>query len=136
MNYYEDYNIRYEKNIPSIELEKLFSSVNWESAKNPELLHQAFLNSSNCITMWHSNHLIGVIRSMDDGCWSANIDCLVVHSSYQHHGIGHSLVKALMNRLKNVKYINVSPDCKENVKIYTDFGFKETGGCSLQYVTS
>ena len=104
-----------QKNFDFIQLQELFSSVGWESAKDPQTLVLAFLFSSNVISCWHDDKLVGIIRSMDDGYWSANIDCLVVHKDYQGKGIGSKLLEVLLDQIKNIKYINVAPDSQKQI---------------------
>ena len=114
------------------QLRELFTSVGWESAADPVKLFFAFLYSSNVISCWHDDKLVGIIRSMDDGCWSANIDCLVVHKDYQGKGIGTKLLEVLLDKLKNVKYINVAPDSRKQIRFYKKAGFSLIKGCYLQ----
>ena len=121
-----------QKNFDFIQLQELFSSVGWESAKEPQTLVLAFLFSSNVISCWHDDKLIGIIRSMDDGYWSANIDCLVVHKDYQGKGIGRKLLEVLLDQIKDIKYINVAPDSRKQIKFYKKAGFSLIKGCYLQ----
>lgn len=117
-------------------LQVLFSSVNWKSASNPQKLVNAFMNSTNVISAWEDDRLIGIIRSMDDGCWSANIDCLVVHKDYQGKGIASKLLTELLDDLKNIEYINVCPDDKKMDTFYLQFGFNIVDGYYLQKINS
>jgi N-acetylglutamate synthase-like GNAT family acetyltransferase len=121
-----------KKDFSEVELKELFSSCGWSSAKKPEVLVLAFHNASNVVCAYDANKLIGIIRSMDDGLWSSNIDCLLVHKDYQHKGIGTQLMNALLKKITNVEYINVCPDKRENAKFYKQFGFKVINGCYLQ----
>jgi len=121
-----------QKNFDFIQLQELFSSVGWESAKEPQTLVLAFLFSSNVISCWHDDKLVGIIRSMDDGYWSANIDCLVVHKDYQGKGIGRKLLEVLLDQIKDIKYINVAPDSRKQIKFYKKAGFSLIKGCYLQ----
>ena len=121
-----------QKNFDLVQLRELFSSVGWESAKDPQTLVLAFLFSSTVISCWHDNKLVGIIRSMDDGYWSANIDCLIVHKDYQGKGIGKKLLEVLLDKLKNVKYINVAPDSRKQIRFYKKAGFLLIKGCYLQ----
>ena len=121
-----------QKNFDFIQLQELFSSVGWESAKDPQTLVLAFLFSSNVISCWHDDKLVGIIRSMDDGYWSANIDCLVVHKDYQGKGIGSKLLDVLLDQIKQIKYINVAPDSRKQIKFYKKAGFSLIKGCYLQ----
>ena len=117
-------------------LQELFSSVDWKSAENPQKLVNAFKNSSNVISAWEDDHLIGIIRSMDDGCWSANIDCLIVHKDFQGKGIASKLITELLEDLKNIEYINVCPDDKTMDSFYLKFGFNIVDGYYLQKINS
>ena len=113
--------IKRTKKFDSADLQELFSSVNWKSAANPQKLVEAFKNSSNVVSAWETSRLIGLVRSMDDGCWSANIDCLVVHKDFQGKGVAKQLMTELLNDLKNIEYINVCPDDKVMENFYSDF---------------
>lgn len=121
-----------QKNFDQVQLKELFTSVGWESAKEPQTLVLAFLFSSNVISCWHGDKLVGIIRSMDDGYWSANIDCLVVHKDYQGKGIGRKLLEVLLEQIKDIKYINVAPDSRKQIKFYKKAGFSLIKGCYLQ----
>lgn len=112
----------------------LFDSVGWESAKDSRSLMLGILYSSNVISCWHNKKLVGLIRSMDDGYWSANIDCLLVHKDYQGKGIGSKLLEVLLEQLKDIQYINVAPDSRKQIKFYKKAGFKLIKGCYLQKV--
>lgn len=114
------------------DLKELFASVNWKSAGNPQKLVLAFENSSHVISLWDGETLAGIIRSMDDGCWSANIDCLVVHKNYQNQGLAKLLLGELLKDLQGIQYINVCPDDKSMMPFYESFGFKLIEGCYMQ----
>lgn len=115
----------YDKNFTLKQLTDLFNSVGWyEDTEMPESLFKGINNSTNIVCCYEEDKLIGIIRSMDDGFWSATIDCLVVHYNYQGIGIGSNLIKKLLVLLENIKYISVSPnDCKNN-SFYQKFGFE------------
>lgn len=114
------------------DLEELFSSVNLKSAEKPEILQKAFIKSSHVIGAFYGNTLLGLIRSMDDSCFSANIDCLIVNPTYQKIGIGSKLLEELLNDLKEIHYINVYPVSIEMIHFYNKFGFKTINGLYMQ----
>ncbi len=121
------------KDFPREQLAELFASVEWETPEDAPMLVRAFANSTRVISAWDGERLVGIIRSMDDDLWSANIDCLVVHRSYQRQGIGSALVKRLLERLSHVKYVSVSPSERENIGFYEKLGFTVIeGGALLQ----
>lgn len=121
-----------KKHFKKTELQELFASCSWESSKQPELLVKAFLNSSKVVSAYDNNKLVGIARSMDDGFWSSNIDCLLVHKDYQKQGIGTQIIRILLKKLSNVKFINVCPDKRQSINFYKRFGFKKIKGCYLQ----
>lgn len=119
------------KDFDPIVISSLFHSVGWDLDTSPEILVNGMGNSTNIISAWDGDKLVGIIRSMDDGYWNANIDCLVVHADYQHKGIGTMLLKALLAKIGNIINISVSPSEKENNSFYEKFGFKTVDGSSL-----
>lgn len=106
------------------DLKELFYSVGWEFSTDAHILVEAMKNASNVVSAWDNNKLIGIARSMDDGCWSANIDCCVVHKQYQNQGIGTKIMRELIDNIKHIKYINVSPNENKNIGFYEKVGFK------------
>lgn len=123
--------LRETKDFDPIGLAGLFHSVGWDTDTPPEKLANGLKNSTNIISAWDGDKLVGVIRSMDDGCWSANIDCLVVHADYHHKGIGTALLKALLEKIGDILNISVSPNERENISFYEKFGFESVEGSSL-----
>ncbi len=70
------------------QLEELFSSVRWESAKFPERLARAMKGFSYVRSAWDGDRLVGLIAAMDDGEMTAYIHYLLVSPEYQGRGIG------------------------------------------------
>lgn len=117
------------------ELKSLFDSVGWGDDMSSDTLFAAISRSSHCAVARLDGKLVGFARSMDDGIWSANIDCVVVHNDYQRQGIGNNLLCALLAQLRCVRYISVSPDHAEVAPFYEKHGFKLMGdGCLMQRV--
>ena len=58
------------------------------------------------------------------------IDVVLVHPDYRGLGIGSRLVKSLIDRLCEVKYISVSPNDMTVSEFYEKLGFRpvKTGG--------
>lgn len=117
------------------ELKSLFDSVGWSDDMSPDTLFTAISRSSHCVVARLDGKLVGFARSMDDGIWSANIDCVVVHNDYQRQGIGNKLLCVLLDQLSCVRYVSVSPDHAEVAPFYAKHGFKLMGdGCLMQRV--
>ena len=47
-----------QKNFDQVQLKELFTSVGWESAKEPQTLVLAFLFSSNVISCWNKLRIL------------------------------------------------------------------------------
>ena len=105
------------------EIEDLFLSVNWLSGKYPEKVAKALSNSSQVISAWDNNRLIGLIRSFDDGEMVAFAHYLLVNPLYQGQGVAGNLLKILKEKYKDYLYFNIMPDEKKNVAFYEKHGF-------------
>lgn len=125
------FKLREIKDFAPSDIAELFHSVSWDIDTPVEVLADAMKKSTNIISAWEGNKLVGLIRSMDDGCWSANIDCLVVHADYQNRGIGTALLTELLRKIDSVITISVSPNEQENNAFYQKFGFEVVAGSSL-----
>ena len=111
------------KHCTALQLEELFSSVGWHSAKYPERLALALSNSSRVVSAWDGQRLVGLIRGQDDGCWQACIDCLLVSPAYQGQGVGSALLNTLIKEYADFLSVDVVPEEKKNVAFYEKFGF-------------
>lgn len=107
------------------DLEELFLSVNWESAQYPERLVTAMQNSSQVISAWNNDRLIGLVRSLDDGITVAFIHYLLVNPEYQNLHIGSELMKRLLNKYKHMLYIKIMPSDPQTIAFYKKFGFMQ-----------
>lgn len=127
------FKVKKEKFFTVTQIKELLESVGWESAAQPQKVCLALQKSSHIVSAWDNDKLVGIIRSMDDGIWNANIDCFVVHKNYQNQGIGNRILHELMSDIKNIKYISVSTESKIGRKIFQNIGFIEKNGFYLQF---
>ena len=77
------------------------------------IIEKAIANSSHIVAAYDGDKIVGLIRSMDDDCWSANIDCCVVHKNYQNLGIGITMLKKLLKSIEHIENISVSPTTRK-----------------------
>lgn len=113
----------------------MFNSVNLEDDTSTDLLMRAFCSANYICCITFNNKLVALARSMDDNCWNANIDCVVMHKDHQHKGIGTMLMKILLEQLEKVSCISLSPNFREVKGFYERLGFREVeSGCLLQIV--
>lgn len=118
--------IQYKENkeFSKQQIEELFVSVNWISGRYPERVVRGLQNSSQVISAWHNDRLIGLIRAFDDGEMVAFAHYLLVHPDYQGHGIASKLLSLLKEKYKDYLFFNIMPDDKKNVAFYEKHGFK------------
>lgn len=114
---------REQRDFTEAELERLFLSVGWFSARRPERLRLAFKNSPSVFSAWDGTRLVGLVRGLDDGCWQATVDCLLVDPEYQGRGIASRLLKLLLDKYRDYLYVDVVPDERRNAEFYLAHGF-------------
>lgn len=93
------------KNFTAAQLEKLFSSVNWESCQYPDKLAIAMKNSAYVFSAWHHNKLIGLVNVLDDSAMTAYIHYVLVDPEYQKMGVGKKLINSVKEKYND--YINI-----------------------------
>ena len=118
------------KTFTTEEIETLFLSVNWTSGKYPERVVKALQHSSQVISAWDGNRLIGLIRGLDDAEMVAFAHYLLVHPDYQGQGIAGKLLKLLKEKYSHFLYFNIMPDEKKNVTFYQKYGFRILEECT------
>lgn len=99
--------------------------MNWESGKYPEKLVLAMRNSSQVISAWDNNRLIGLVRSIDDEITVAFIHYLLVNPEYQNLHIGSELMKRILDKYKKMLYVKIMPSSPKTIHFYKQFGFME-----------
>ena len=122
------------KDFSEKQLEELFLSVNWESAKYPSKLVRAMKNSSRVVSAWDGERLVGLARAIDDGETVALIHYVLVNPAYQGLHIGYELVSRLISAYKDLLYIKVMPSEKKNIAFYEKFGFKQYDNYSAMII--
>lgn len=107
------------------ELYELFASVDQTGGLTKHQLHKAINNSDHFAIVRRNKQLIGFARSIDDGKYSAVIDCLVVHADYHYlyKDIENKLIDILLDELKDVRYISVNPDTPAMAQLFINRGF-------------
>lgn len=113
-----------QKEFTPAQLEALFRSVGWASGRYPERLAQAMRGSSRVLSAWDGERLVGLIRSLDDGCAAAFIHYLLVRPDYQKYHIGGTLLSKLLEGYRDYLYIKIMPSDKSVVPFYEKYGFR------------
>jgi len=123
--------IRYKntKELDRIQLQELFLSVKWDSAKYPDKLRAAIKNSDAVYTAWDSENLVGLINSLSDGVLNVSFPYLLVRPEYQGMGIGKQLIMLMLKEYKGYARKNLIA-FDEQVKFYERCGFRVGTGTS------
>ena len=120
--------IRYQDNTPiSIDsLTQLYQSVGWRNYyNNPAIMNQLLPGSWHYISAWEEDQLVGLIRTISDGCYILYIQDILVHPDYQRQAIGTSLMKQMLERAKDMQQIILTTDDTERtIQFYQSLGFK------------
>ena len=115
------------------EVAQLYRSVGWVYyGKHPEVLEKAYANSLCTLGAYDGSKLVGLIRCVGDGYTILFIQDLLVLPEYQRRGIGTGLMKALLERYRNVYQLELATDNTEKtVSFYKSLGFASLGelGC-------
>lgn len=123
-------NITYteEKIFTQQQVQKLFLSVGWISGNYPERLYKALMHSSTVITAWNGEHLVGLVRVLDDSEMVAYMHYVLVNPDYQGHGIAGTMVEMVKEKYKDYLYIEIMPEESKNATFYQRFGFQVMKG--------
>lgn len=113
-----------EKRFTKEQVQELFESVGWISARYPQRLYKALLHSSTVLTVWDGERLVGLARVLDDSEMLAQIHYVLVHPDYQGQGIAGKMIEYIKEKYKNFLYIEGMPEDKKNVPFYEKHGFQ------------
>lgn len=113
-----------EKRFTKEQVQELFESVGWISARYPQRLYKALMHSSTVLTVWDGERLVGLARVLDDSEMLAQIHYVLVNPDYQGQGIAGKMIEYIKEKYKNFLYIEGMPEDKKNVPFYEKHGFR------------
>ena len=104
----------------------LYQAVGWTNYTNqPEMLEQALSHSLVIYLALDGDSVVGLIRLVGDGFSSVFVQDLIVLPSYQHQGIGNSLMKQALENFKEAYQVQLATEQTEkNVGFYRSMGFE------------
>ena len=103
--------LREYTNFNQKEILSLYTSVGWENyTRSPQMLERAYENSFLKIAAFDGEQLIGMVRVVGDGASVVLIQDLLVRPEYQRKGIGSKLMRAVLERCKDVYQIELMTD--------------------------
>ncbi len=114
----------YEKKPSVEEFKKLREDAGWSIPSNDDA-KESLSYSPYCISVYHLNKIVGMVRITGDKTMYGYIQDLIVLSEYQRQGIGKKMLESLLDNINKEGYlIGVCPS-KEATELYQSFGFKK-----------
>ncbi|MGN1412703.1 MAG: GNAT family N-acetyltransferase [Anaerovoracaceae bacterium] len=113
-----------EKKFTQDEVQSLFLSVGWVSGQYPSRLYKALMHSSTVVTAWDENHLVGLVRLIDDSELVAYMHYVLVDPAYHGHGIASHMIQMVKEKYRNYLYIEIMPEERKNASFYEKHGFQ------------
>lgn len=104
----------------------LYESVEWKLYTDSPVDLMPMLQSSWVyITAWNNEELIGLVRSVSDGCTIAYIQDILVKPSYQRQGIGTELMKLMAHELDGIRQqVLTTDETPATVSFYQSLGWQ------------
>ncbi|MHB0865555.1 MAG: GNAT family N-acetyltransferase [Minisyncoccota bacterium] len=97
----------------------------WSNKPDESILRKSIENADHIVLAidTEKKKLAGYITALSDSVLAAYIPFLEVEKSYQHKGIGHTLVSKLLEQLSHLYMIDLVCD-KELADFYSEAGFE------------
>lgn len=122
------------KDISIDKLHALFQAIGWKRDKSkwPKVLEE----STHIVCSYDGDTLVGFGRILEDGVMCMFYD-ISVHPDYRRKGIGTSIMKKLIDKVKDKGYASIGlfawKENPDNISFYEKFGFeKASGGMELK----
>jgi len=88
----------------------------------PEIHQQAFEASHTVVFLYHNQQMIGFGRAISDGVYQAAVYDVAVLPQYQGHGLGRTIMQAILSRVSHCNVILYASIGKE--PFYRSLGFR------------
>ncbi len=115
------------------EILSLYRSVGWIAyTDRPQVLKAGFENSLLCLAAYEQDKLVGLVRTVGDGKTVVLLQDILVNPACQRQGVGTMLVKAVLERFRDVRQVLlITDDQPDTVSFYQSLGFRDLNslGC-------
>ena len=117
--------IRKYENFHLEEIINLYQSVGWTNyLERTDILEEVYANSLCILGAYDDDRLIGIIRAVGDGQTIVFVQDIIVLPEHQRKGIGTKLLKAVVEKYKNVYQMELLTDNTEKTTtFYRSVGF-------------
>lgn len=119
--------IKEYKDYKAAEICQLYTEVGWTAyTENMAVLEQGYKNSLLVLAAYDNDELLGIIRVVGDGFTIVFVQDILVFPSRQRKGVGTALLKAVLDRYRDVRQIELTTDnTAKTVAFYKSLGFSE-----------
>ena len=118
--------LREDKEIEQELILELYHALEWSSAKKPDKLYKALMNSHSLVSAWDKDRLVGMGNAISDGYLVVYYAHLLVHPDYQGKGIGRMIVDKMKEKYGDFHQQTLVADGKA-VDFYKKCGFERAG---------
>ena len=118
------------------EILQLYTQVGWTAyTEDMPALERGYKNSLLILAAYENGELLGIVRVVGDGTTIVLVQDILVYPARQRQGIGTALLKAVLERYKNVRQVQlVTDNTPKTVAFYKSRGFlnfAEFGCCGF-----
>lgn len=125
--------IREYQTYDEAEILPLYTSVGWTAyTEKPDTLRQGFEHSLLTLAAYENGQLLGLVRTVGDGCTIVFVQDILVFPEHQRRGIGTALLQAVLERFSRVRQVELATDhTPKTIAFYKSLGFWELSemGC-------
>ncbi len=111
----------------------LYQANKWSAAQQPQILHQALLNSHYLVSAWDGEKLVGVGNAISDGFLVVYYPHLLVEPDYQSQGIGKRIITILRQRYEGFHMQILVADFQA-IPFYEKCGFRKAGKTQSMWI--
>lgn len=104
----------------------IYEANAWSSARQPQALYQALLNSHSLVSAWNGERLVGIGNAISDEFLVVYYPHLLVHPEYQGQGIGKKMMEILKTQYEGLHMHMLVADA-EAISFYKKCGFTKAG---------
>lgn len=115
--------IRTQRQFDPAQLQQLFESVGWQSARYAGRLSRALQNGGAVFSAWDGERLVGLASALDDGELIAYLHYLLVDPAYQGQGLGRRLLERMKAHYRGYYYLLLSAENRDTIPFYEKLGF-------------
>ena len=114
------------------ELRDLFAQTTWASGRSEDDLGQLVRTLDVFVCARVNGRLVGFGRAISDGLYRALLDDVVVDEGARGAGVGHAVVRSLMEQLAPVEEVFLNAN-EGLAPFYEADGFEPFGGLTMVY---